>query len=77
MLKRLVTNAMDRKSWTRLPRLLEPDEKVRTCVGMTDVVTRICADGVRESHPNISEKELISILRRRFSFGRTERPDEE
>jgi hypothetical protein len=61
----------------RLPRSLKPDEKVRACVGMTDVVTRICADGVRKSHPNISERELISILRRRFSFGRAKRPDEE
>jgi hypothetical protein len=60
-----------------LPRSLTPDEKVRACVGMTDVVTRICADGVRKSHPSISERELISILRRRFSFGRAKRPDEE
>ena len=44
---------------------------------MTDVVTRICADGVMKSNPNISERELISILRRRFSFGRAEQPDEE
>jgi len=61
----------------RLPRGLKPDEKVRACVGMTDVVTRICADGVMKSNPNISERELISILRRRFSFGRAKRPDEE
>jgi hypothetical protein len=44
---------------------------------MTDVVTRICADGIRKSHPRISERELISILRRRFFFGRARQPDEE
>jgi len=39
-------------------------------VNMTNVVTRICADGVRETNPKISEEELISLLRRRFRFGR-------
>jgi hypothetical protein len=61
----------------RLPRSLKPDDKVRACVEMTDVVTRICADGIRKNHPRISERELISILRRRFSFERAKRPDEE
>jgi len=73
----LAANAMGARVDLRLPRSLKPDEKVRACVGMTDVVTRICADGVRKSHPSISERELISILRRRFSFGRAKRPDEE
>jgi hypothetical protein len=61
----------------RLPRSLKPEEKVRICVEMTDVVTRICADGIRKSHPRISERELISVLRRRFSFGRATQSDEE
>jgi len=39
-------------------------------VSMTNVVTRICADGLREANPMITEEELISILRRRFLFGR-------
>jgi hypothetical protein len=60
-----------------LLRSLKPDEKVRACVEMTDVVTRICADGIRKSHPRISERELISIVRRRFFFGRANQPDEE
>jgi hypothetical protein len=59
-----------------LPRSLRPDEKVRICVEMTDVVTRICADGIRKSHPRLSERELISILRRRFAFGRAKQSDE-
>jgi len=61
----------------RLPRNLKPHEKVRVSVEMTDAVTRICADGIRKSHPKISERELISVLRRRFSFGRAARVDEE
>jgi hypothetical protein len=44
---------------------------------MTDMVTRICADGIRKRHPRISERELISILRRRFSFVWARQPDEE
>jgi len=54
----------------RLPRnsSLKPEERVRVSVMMTNVVTRICADNVRESNPKISEKELISVLRRRFSL---------
>jgi hypothetical protein len=60
-----------------LPGSLKPDEKVRLCIEMTDVVTHICADGIRKSHPRISERELISILRRRFSFGRAKRSNEE
>jgi hypothetical protein len=61
----------------RLARSLKPDEKVRACVEMTDVVARICADGIRQSHPGISEKELISTLRHWFSFGRARQPDED
>jgi hypothetical protein len=57
-----------------LPRnYLKPEERVRVSVMMTNVVTRICADSVRESNSRISEKELISVLRRRFSLGRTRR----
>ena len=49
---------------------LKPEERVRVSVMMTNVVTRICEDSVRETNPKISEKELISVLRRRFSLGR-------
>lgn len=37
---------------------------------MVDVVTQICADGVRETNPAITEEELIFVLRHRFMFGR-------
>ncbi len=39
-------------------------------VGMVDAITQICADGVREENPGISDANLIRILRRRFQAGR-------
>lgn len=50
--------------------VLKPEDRVRLAVNMVDVVTRICADGVRDANPTISEEELISVLRRRFLLGR-------
>jgi hypothetical protein len=52
--------------WSRL----KPEERVRVAVSMVDVVTRICADSERERNPSVTEDILISILRRRFQFGR-------
>jgi hypothetical protein len=53
-------------AWSRL----KPEERVKVAVGMVDVVTRICADSERERNPGITEDALITILRRRFRFGR-------
>ena len=53
-------------AWSRL----KPEERVRVAVSMVDVVTRICADSERERNPSVTEDILISILRRRFQFGR-------
>ena len=50
--------------------VMKPEDKVRLTVNMVDVVTRICADGVRAANPSINEEELISALRRRFLLGR-------
>jgi hypothetical protein len=50
--------------------VLKPKDRVRLAVNMVDVVTRICADGVRDANPTINEEELISVLRRRFLLGR-------
>ncbi len=49
---------------------LKPEERVRITISMTDVVVRICADGIRDRNPTITEEELISILRRRLRLGR-------
>lgn len=50
--------------------VLKPEDRVRLAASMKDVVTRICADGVRDANPSIKEDELISVLRRRFLLGR-------
>ena len=52
--------------WSRL----KPEERGRVTVSMVDVVTGICADSERERNSGITEDTLISILRRRFQFGR-------
>ena len=49
---------------------LKPEERVRVTVGMVDVVTQVLADREKEKHPGITEDRLISILRRRFQYGR-------
>ena len=38
---------------------LKPEERVDLAVGMSDVVVRVCAEGVRAQYPDISEEELI------------------
>lgn len=59
-------------SWNKL----KPHDRVRLAIDMTDVVTRICADGVKAAHPRITEEKLIALLRRRFLFGRKLLPEE-
>jgi hypothetical protein len=54
-------------SWSEL----KPEEKVALAIDMTKVVPSVCVYGIREMHPGISERQLISLLRRRLSFGRT------
>jgi hypothetical protein len=51
---------------------LKPEERVMVAVSMVDAVTRICADSDRERDPSITEDRLISLIRRRFHFGRCE-----
>jgi hypothetical protein len=47
---------------------------VLIAIGMVDVVTTISADREKEINPGIPEGALISLLRRRFAFGRTTHP---
>jgi hypothetical protein len=49
---------------------LKPEERVDLAVGMSDVCVRVCADGVRDQNPGISEKELIERVRERLMFGK-------
>ena len=49
---------------------LKPEERVNLAIGMTDVVVRICADGIRDRNPGIDEQQLLEFLRERIMFGR-------
>jgi len=58
-------------------RKLKPEERVNLAIGMSDVCIRVCADGVRDQNPGISEKELIRKVRERLMFGRHKPHEEE
>jgi len=49
---------------------LKPEERVNLAIGMSDVCVRVCADGVRDQNPGISEDELIERVRERLMFGK-------
>ena len=49
-------------------RRLKPEERVNLAIGMSDVCIRVCADGVRDQNPGISEEELIERVRERLMF---------
>jgi hypothetical protein len=55
--------------WLRLGRL-KPEERVNLAIGMSDVCVRVCADGVRDQNPSISEEGLIERVRERLMFGK-------
>ncbi|MBC7130456.1 hypothetical protein H5T51_04460 [Candidatus Bathyarchaeota archaeon] len=57
---------MCRRMWDW--RRLTPEERVDLAVNMSDVCIRICAEGVRAQHPNISEEKLIELVRERLMF---------
>jgi len=52
---------------------LKPEDRVNLAVGMSDVCVRVCADGVRDQNPGISEEELIERVRERLMFGKRQR----
>jgi len=47
---------------------LKPEERVDLAIGMSDVVVRVCAEGVRAQYPDISEEELVEKVRERLMF---------
>jgi hypothetical protein len=53
--------------WERLGHL-KPSEKVKTCIDMTDGCVRVCADGVRQQFPGITDSALIEKLRERLQW---------
>jgi len=54
-------------SVARLIRKLRPEEKVNLAVSMTDVCTRICAEGIRDRNASITEKHIIEKVRERIT----------
>jgi len=50
------------------PKRLKPEEKVNMTIEMTEAVVRICADGIRDRNPNITEKALQEELRKRVNY---------
>lgn len=60
------------KDWKRLGRL-KPEEKVLICMDMTDGCVRICADGIKNQYPGISEEDLLEKLRERLEWAKRNR----
>jgi len=60
---------LKKEDWERLGRL-KPEERVNLAIGMSDVCVRICAEGVRNQNPGISEEELIERVRERLMLGK-------
>jgi hypothetical protein len=56
---------------------LKPEERVELAINMTDVCVRICADGIRDKQPTISERELIEQLRERLMFSKRHEHEEQ
>lgn len=50
----------------KLIRKLRPEEKVNLAVSMTDVCTRICAEGIRDRNVSLKEKHIIEKVRERI-----------
>jgi len=57
----------DEERWKQFGRL-KPEERVNLAIGMSDVCIRVCADGVRDQNPGISEEELVERVRERLMF---------
>ena len=49
-------------------RRLKLERRVNLAIDMSDVCVRVCADGVRDQNPGISEEELIERVRERLMF---------
>ena len=49
---------------------LKPEERVNLSINMVDVVTRICAEGIKAQNKNIREKELLEKLRDRLRYSK-------
>ena len=52
---------------------LQPEEKVAIAIDMTDACARVCASGIRDRSPGISDEELLSRLRERLEWSKRRR----
>jgi hypothetical protein len=52
---------------------LKPEEKVAIAIDMTDACVRVCASGIKERSPDISDEELLSRLRERLELSKRRR----
>ena len=59
-------------NWESLGRL-KPEVKVLIAMDMTDGCLRVCADGIRQQFPDISEEELREKLRERLQWTKQNR----
>jgi len=60
------------KDWKHLGSL-KPEEKVLLAIDLTDCCLQICADGIRNQCPDISEEELFSRLCERLEWPKRQR----
>lgn len=49
-----------------------PEVKAIIAMDMTDAVTKICADGIRAENPKITDKDLLTEIRKRIAERRGE-----
>ena len=52
---------------------LKPEQKVQIAIDMTDGCMRICADGIRQQFPGISDASLLEKLRERLEWAKLNR----
>lgn len=52
---------------------LKPGQKVLIAIDMTDGCLRVCADGIRQQFPGISDGELLEKLRERLEWAKLNR----
>jgi hypothetical protein len=46
---------------------LTPEEKVNLAINMTDAVTQVCANGIKDQNPGITKAKLEAKLRERLT----------
>ncbi len=52
---------------------LKPEQKVLIAIDMTDGSAHVCADGIRQQFPGISDAELLEKLRERLEWAKLNR----